>query len=200
MAASQTISLLIFELGSCFYFWSVPYPALLQLFPLDGGNANKFIVSIYKQFGSPFLTHVSCTYDSCTRRARVHNCIIGSEILKSMVLGNHSPSKKKAVICTLIMASTTALLTLLISLSLVYGLHDNSQQTTFQPIGWEPDGFRSLVTFGDSYTDEARAWYFNDHGGAAPPTGWVGSVVSHDLQFKDNLPSIKPHSFFNSRC
>jgi hypothetical protein len=40
---------------------------------------------------------------------------------------------------------------------------------------WTLDGFKSLVTFGDSFTDESRASYFGEHG--RPPTGWMGPVV-----------------------
>ena len=45
---------------------------------------------------------------------------------------------------------------------------------------WTPDKFKSLVTFGDSFTDEARAAYFGKHG-TAPPTGWMGPVVRGPL-------------------
>lgn len=34
---------------------------------------------------------------------------------------------------------------------------------------WVADQFRSLVVFGDSYTDESRLGYFINHKGAAPP-------------------------------
>lgn len=54
-----------------------------------------------------------------------------------------------------------------------------------QPIIGEPDGswntnlddFSTLVTFGDSYTDESRGLYFSDHGGEKPPAGWEGEIV-----------------------
>lgn len=36
---------------------------------------------------------------------------------------------------------------------------------------WTVKQFSSLVTFGDSYTDENRLGYFINHGGDAPPTG-----------------------------
>ncbi|KAI9037140.1 SGNH/GDSL hydrolase family protein [Aspergillus affinis] len=38
---------------------------------------------------------------------------------------------------------------------------------------WGPRKFRSLVTFGDSYTDDSRLNYFGTHNGSAPPVGWV---------------------------
>jgi hypothetical protein len=89
------------------------------------------------------------------------------------------------------MTLTLTLLTFLVSLAVVYAQPlQNSQQTTFQPTNWDLDGFKSLVTFGDSYTDESRAWYFNDHGGHAPPAGWVGGVVSQDLFLNDSCPLI----------
>ncbi|EAW11701.1 SGNH/GDSL hydrolase family protein [Aspergillus clavatus NRRL 1] len=37
---------------------------------------------------------------------------------------------------------------------------------------WGLKKFKSLVSFGDSYTDQARINYFGGHGGAAPPVGW----------------------------
>lgn len=43
---------------------------------------------------------------------------------------------------------------------------------------WKLKKFKSLVTFGDSYTDESRFGYFYSHNGSAPPVGWVDPVVS----------------------
>lgn len=42
---------------------------------------------------------------------------------------------------------------------------------------WKLKNFKSLVTFGDSYTDESRFGYFYSHNGSAPPVGWVDPVV-----------------------
>ncbi|KAF9891554.1 hypothetical protein FE257_004022 [Aspergillus nanangensis] len=39
--------------------------------------------------------------------------------------------------------------------------------------GWALRDFKTLVTFGDSYTDDSRLGYFASNGGAAPPVGWV---------------------------
>ncbi|RAL14397.1 SGNH/GDSL hydrolase family protein [Aspergillus homomorphus CBS 101889] len=39
--------------------------------------------------------------------------------------------------------------------------------------GWGPRKFTSLVTFGDSYTDETRFSYFATHNNSAPPVGWI---------------------------
>jgi hypothetical protein len=44
--------------------------------------------------------------------------------------------------------------------------------------GWNIKNLKSVVTFGDSYTDEQRLSYFADHNGTAPPPGWVQPVVS----------------------
>jgi hypothetical protein len=43
---------------------------------------------------------------------------------------------------------------------------------------WDLREFTSLVTFGDSYTDESRFGYFISHNGSAPPVGWVDPPVS----------------------
>jgi len=40
-----------------------------------------------------------------------------------------------------------------------------------QQNNWNLKQFNSLVTFGDSYTDESRLGYFISHNGAAPPPG-----------------------------
>ncbi|KAH8705196.1 GDSL lipase/acylhydrolase family protein [Talaromyces proteolyticus] len=40
-------------------------------------------------------------------------------------------------------------------------------------VNWKSRNFKSLVTFGDSYTDESRLNYFITHNGSAPPAGWV---------------------------
>jgi phospholipase/lecithinase/hemolysin len=37
--------------------------------------------------------------------------------------------------------------------------------------------FKTLVTFGDSYTDENRLGYFINNNGSAPPVGWQQPVV-----------------------
>ncbi|TLD36471.1 carbohydrate esterase family 16 protein [Venturia nashicola] len=43
---------------------------------------------------------------------------------------------------------------------------------------WAGHNFTSLVTFGDSYTDELRLSYFSSNNGTAPPVGWVQPVGS----------------------
>ena len=52
------------------------------------------------------------------------------------------------------------------------------------PIGlanknWHFSNFRSLVTFGDSYSDEGRAMYYVNHGLQFPPKGFKTEPVSH---------------------
>lgn len=44
--------------------------------------------------------------------------------------------------------------------------------------GWQTQNFDTIVTFGDSYTDENRLGYFINHNGSAPPVGWDAGVVS----------------------
>lgn len=47
--------------------------------------------------------------------------------------------------------------------------------------GWKAGKFKTLVTFGDSYTDENRLGYFIQSNGTAPPVGWdqpVGLVTA----------------------
>ncbi|KAF2836013.1 carbohydrate esterase family 16 protein [Patellaria atrata CBS 101060] len=39
---------------------------------------------------------------------------------------------------------------------------------------WSIRKLRSLVAFGDSYTDESRLGYFYNNNGSAPPVGWIG--------------------------
>jgi hypothetical protein len=36
---------------------------------------------------------------------------------------------------------------------------------------WTASNYKSLITFGDSYTDESRAAYFATNNGSAPPPG-----------------------------
>jgi hypothetical protein len=44
--------------------------------------------------------------------------------------------------------------------------------------GWRDGKFKTLVTFGDSYTDENRLGYFINNNGSAPPVAWQQPVVS----------------------
>ncbi|PWY65620.1 SGNH hydrolase [Aspergillus sclerotioniger CBS 115572] len=43
---------------------------------------------------------------------------------------------------------------------------------------WGPSKFTTLVTFGDSYTDDTRVSYFYNHNGSAPPVGWVEPITN----------------------
>ncbi|KAF1976162.1 SGNH hydrolase [Bimuria novae-zelandiae CBS 107.79] len=42
--------------------------------------------------------------------------------------------------------------------------------------GWQAQDFKTIVTFGDSYTDENRLGYFGGHNGSPPPVGWNAGV------------------------
>lgn len=42
--------------------------------------------------------------------------------------------------------------------------------------GWDSRNFNTLVTFGDSYSDEGRLGYFINNNGSAPPVGWKQPV------------------------
>ena len=44
---------------------------------------------------------------------------------------------------------------------------------------WGLTSFKSLVAFGDSYTDQSRLSYFASHNGSEPPVGRIAPVVSH---------------------
>lgn len=37
---------------------------------------------------------------------------------------------------------------------------------------WGSQQFKSLVSFGNSYTDQSRLNYFTSHNGSPPPVGW----------------------------
>lgn len=41
---------------------------------------------------------------------------------------------------------------------------------------WKDGKFKTIVTFGDSYTDENRLGYFINNNGSAPPVGWEQPV------------------------
>ncbi|RAH56722.1 GDSL lipase/acylhydrolase family protein [Aspergillus piperis CBS 112811] len=43
---------------------------------------------------------------------------------------------------------------------------------------WSIQDFKTLVTFGDSYTDDTRISYFINHNGSAPPVGWVEPITN----------------------
>ncbi|KAL4806248.1 hypothetical protein BDV18DRAFT_160315 [Aspergillus unguis] len=48
-----------------------------------------------------------------------------------------------------------------------------------RPGQWGPAEWKGLVTFGNSYTDDSRLEYFENHNGSAPPVGW-NQPVSND--------------------
>lgn len=49
---------------------------------------------------------------------------------------------------------------------------------------WAGTHFESLVSFGDSYTDSNRLYYFIFQNGSAPPPGWIDPGV--------NIPKSPP--------
>ncbi|SMY24715.1 unnamed protein product [Zymoseptoria tritici ST99CH_1A5] len=56
------------------------------------------------------------------------------------------------------------------------GQHTSPPETHSQ---WSLQKFTSLVTFGDSYTDDSLLQYFADHNGSAPPVGYVNPANYH---------------------
>jgi hypothetical protein len=59
-----------------------------------------------------------------------------------------------------------------------------------RPSGWRAGKFKTLVTFGDSYTDENRLGYFINNNGSAPPVAWQQPVVRRVLHQKVTMVSI----------
>lgn len=54
---------------------------------------------------------------------------------------------------------------------------------------WQSQNFKTLVTFGDSYTDENRLSYFGSHNGSAPPAGMdLGVVRQQNPTLKNSTP------------
>ncbi|MCJ1407074.1 hypothetical protein MMC19_001144 [Ptychographa xylographoides] len=65
------------------------------------------------------------------------------------------------------MYSSVLTLLSLSALAHSYGLHKRANASD----AWVVERFSSLLTFGDSYTDENRLNYFGGHNGTAPPNG-----------------------------
>lgn len=63
----------------------------------------------------------------------------------------------------------TSLLPVLALSSLAHG--KPTSKGGYNDTKWSAKKFSSLVTFGDSYTDENRLGYFGSHNGQAPPAG-----------------------------
>ncbi|KAF2433500.1 hypothetical protein EJ08DRAFT_628689 [Tothia fuscella] len=61
--------------------------------------------------------------------------------------------------------------------SKVYGRPASSSGVLSPASEWKIDNLKSIVAFGDSYTDEQRLSYFINHNGTAPPVGWVQPVT-----------------------
>jgi hypothetical protein len=56
---------------------------------------------------------------------------------------------------------------------------------------WYLERFSSLLTFGDSYTDENRLNYFGSHNGSAPPPGTYLPEVSSMANSQYKLTPIR---------
>ncbi|KAL4932959.1 SGNH/GDSL hydrolase family protein [Aspergillus undulatus] len=61
----------------------------------------------------------------------------------------------------MVVISQPAVLSLLLSTAVAH-----------QPINWGPKEWKATVTFGNSYTDDNRFKYWEDHNGTVPPVGW----------------------------
>ncbi|KAH7359518.1 GDSL lipase/acylhydrolase family protein [Pyrenochaeta sp. MPI-SDFR-AT-0127] len=68
------------------------------------------------------------------------------------------------------MVSSWSLKLLVANLAIAGGLADRPSQ------GWRDGKFKTLVTFGDSFTDENRLGYFINNKGSAPPVAWQQPV------------------------
>jgi hypothetical protein len=77
------------------------------------------------------------------------------------------------------MVYTTLLQVLTATLAFVPVQADYPTQAGHSAQAWKAGKFKTLVTFGDSYTDENRLSYFIQHNGSAPPVGWDQPVVCH---------------------
>ncbi|KAF1843374.1 carbohydrate esterase family 16 protein [Cucurbitaria berberidis CBS 394.84] len=69
------------------------------------------------------------------------------------------------------MTPSWSLKLLVVNLVLAIGLAERPSQA------WREGKFKTLVTFGDSYTDENRLGYFINNNGSAPPVGWQQPVI-----------------------
>lgn len=58
---------------------------------------------------------------------------------------------------------------------------------------WELKSFKSLVVFGDSYSDDSRLGYFIENDGEAPPVGWVNPVVCLPLLVSVGAGEVEPY-------
>lgn len=55
---------------------------------------------------------------------------------------------------------------------------------------WDLASLKSLVVFGDSYSDDSRLNYFVTHNDSAPPVGWVDPAVSDSCHRPFSRPSL----------
>lgn len=71
------------------------------------------------------------------------------------------------------MVSSWSLRLLVVNLAIAVGHAGRASQ------GWKDGKIKTIVTFGDSYTDENRLGYFISNNGSAPPAGWEQPVVCY---------------------
>jgi hypothetical protein len=76
------------------------------------------------------------------------------------------------------MLSTIPILVTVLYNTIHVGALSTTDYATHATESWSIKNLKSVVTFGDSYTDESRISFFVNHSGAAPPTGWIGPLVS----------------------
>lgn len=62
---------------------------------------------------------------------------------------------------------------------------------------WNLQSFKTLVAFGDSYTDESRLNYFENHNGEAPPVGWIAPEVGGYIWIQVSITSTMHDGFMN---
>jgi len=97
------------------------------------------------------------------------------------IMGLVQFARRRPIIFISTVFAFVAIIVLVVPLAVVYGRHSHQSLTSsgsWAEGTWDAENFKSLVTFGDSYTDESRGLYFQSHGGQAPPPGWTGPIVS----------------------
>lgn len=101
---------------------------------------------------------------------------------RSMVATAQRPSRIRRVVI-IIMLISMAIIALVVPIAVVFGRHTSSPPpaASWAAGTWNASNFKNLVTFGDSYTDEARGLYYQGHNGQFPPPGWIAPVVSWEM-------------------
>jgi hypothetical protein len=96
------------------------------------------------------------------------------------IMGLVQYTRRRPIVVIASVLGVVAVIVLIVPLAVVYGSHSKTFTSTGSWANgtWGAKNFKNLVAFGDSYTDESRGLYFQGHGGQAPPTGWIGPIVS----------------------